>query len=102
MPTATLPRARHNTPVPLPVASSRSRFHVPSAALSARDEDALLADTLAILDDVSAHTLADGEGDPLNEWFVGLTVRLSLQSEITWSGLQDGYRDAGAVARVPA
>lgn len=47
-----------------------------------------------------ARTFADGvpdaTTDALDEWQGDLGVRLVLQADLTWSGMQDGYTDAGA------
>lgn len=37
------------------------------------------------------------DGDALSQWQDSLGVRLQLQSDLTWSGMQDGYRDGGAL-----
>ena len=34
---------------------------------------------------------------PIQDYFTGLSGRLNLQGEIAWSGLNDGYTDAGGV-----
>lgn len=33
--------------------------------------------------------------DALDEWLGGTGIRLELQGQLTWTGLQDGYSDAG-------
>lgn len=36
------------------------------------------------------------EGDPLDQWLSGMSVRVDLQAQLGWAGLQDGYLAAGA------
>src|SRR5258708_36900348 len=48
----------------------------------------------------TAKTFADaptGNADALSEWYVGVSARVNLQAQIGWTGVQDGYVEAGKV-----
>lgn len=44
-------------------------------------------------------SLDDAGGDELDQWAGGTGVRIELQADIVWPGMQDGYLQAGATDR---
>ena len=77
----------------------RLAFYAPSVAKMAHE--ALLAwqqerASLIHTSERETTTLTDETPSPLDMWQDGLGARLTLQADIMWSGLQDGYVAAGA------
>jgi hypothetical protein len=90
---------RRHTPVAPDSQQLRRRvaFYAPSLAKMAH-EATLAAGALPRAHHLAEHgtearQLAD---DPLATWLAGIDNRVTLQGQVTWPGMQDGYVDAGA------